>query len=1015
MILPSILESVVNAFQESNTEKVLYLSLDKQLISAYRTFVPGNYVVYDMDDPKVFYTPLSPFFLYLKDRNLAEEEIESRCFAPQKEAFVNYLTGKEPPERRDLPFWTDIFYEKRRNNQTVVELFKCLDSPRLVILNAQNMQKGCTDLLETIAQNKSVDLKVILCFDSYKLRKPLRENAFYSNMITENSFYEFTLSTYPETNPSIPFPTHVNNFKDCLINIRYLRMFLSNDIGCIFGKNIQNGIPAIVFSDEEECLILLEYGVINFFNTNFDYAISIFSQVISIGHPAYLPIAQYFMAVIYYYRTDYEKAISFANMALSTAPENSITYAKTFALTYFIRERSDRTDSVEKYQTARRLLKEAGLLITYINLSMQIPQRMQVDPAYDSEVQEILEDCLQKAQKMGHEQLVSKVYHWQGIIYTKKEKLLKAIEVFEKADAIKRVIANVSDAITLRSGFSYALMLIAEYERAYNLLNTEAGSACEIKEYQQIILLLFNMSMILFFGRNFNLAEAVLKDTLKLKSLYNLSDSVYCGNKDLDLLLAFISFTKGNVSKAKLTIQRNAMVDTVQCSATYPLADFLMALIALKEGKPIQSQKHFSNCIKNHEKKCPELKHELAFLYYEYASYLDLYNQVELADSYHKEGRKVAQEANLFYYARIIDSLTYEEYRESHFPFERPSYNIKDLENLAIQKNINSKLQNKIEGITFLKQISEAGKKEISISKYLSTVAKAVSDYSLCESVYIATKVSGKWEIKGQSGYNQRYVPTQKQWNSCLEDVPGKIVFQDDGDEFRIQWNISVPDLKAAIILYPTQKAKIRDPEVEIITIATSEIFGKLKFFAQEVFLEKNTSRDALTTLGNNQALEYAIEITSQLFKRYKDIKNVKKTVLSISIIELDNYDEIGPSNELVRENYIHYFALVTRSQFRKTDFIYRFNEKTFVIIHPATPSKNVVIAMNRLRKTLSVPINQEINYPGSVDFIPEFTCGIASNADTEDPSDIGGVLELSLQALSRAKLKGANSTFVWK
>ena len=70
---------------------------------------------------------------------------------------------------------------------------------------------------------------------------------------------------------------------------------------------------------------------------------------------------------------------------------------------------------------------------------------------------------------------------------------------------------------------------------------------------------------------------------------------------------------------------------------------------------------------------------------------------------------------------------------------------------------------------------------------------------------------------------------------------------------------------------------------------------------------------------------------------------------------------------------------------------------------------------MNRLRKTLSVPINQEINYPSSVDFIPEFTCGIASNADTEDPSDIGGVLELSLQALSRAKLKGANSTFVWK
>ena len=42
------------------------------------------------------------------------------------------------------------------------------------------------------------------------------------------------------------------------------------------------------------------------------------------------------------------------------------------------------------------------------------------------------------------------------------------------------------------------------------------------------------------------------------------------------------------------------------------------------------------------------------------------------------------------------------------------------------------------------------------------------------------------------------------------------------------------------------------------------------------------------------------------------DVKNVKKTVLSISIIELDNYDEIGPSNELVRENYIHYFALVT-------------------------------------------------------------------------------------------------------
>ena len=166
MAFQKILSSIFEDFWQQKKEHIRFISVTESMMKTVSS------IVSETEDVKIIdlamnFSPLKPFLQILSDLSPDEKLIDSIAYSLQKETFKSFFSYGNAGERNDLIIMEEVFYEKKRYRETIVELLKRLCSGKYVILNAQYLYEESVDILKALEET-SCKGKFVFLFDSLK-------------------------------------------------------------------------------------------------------------------------------------------------------------------------------------------------------------------------------------------------------------------------------------------------------------------------------------------------------------------------------------------------------------------------------------------------------------------------------------------------------------------------------------------------------------------------------------------------------------------------------------------------------------------------------------------------------------------------------------------------------------------------------------------------------------------------------------------------------------------------------
>lgn len=153
---------------------------------------------------------------------------------------------------------------------------------------------------------------------------------------------------------------------------------------------------------------------------------------------------------------------------------------------------------------------------------------------------------------------------------------------------------------------------------------------------------------------------------------------------------------------------------------------------------------------------------------------------------------------------------------------------------------------------------------------------------------------------------------------------------------------------------------------------------------------------DPLTKLYNRRHFEDTLEREYNRAKRYKND-------LSLAIVDIDFFKKVNDTYGHSCGDYVlKEVAYKLVENFRKTDFVFRFGGEEFTIILTETNSKNALIPLERLRKSIE---SFKFKFNG-IDLKITVSIGVSSNTEFETPWEM---FDDADRALYNAKEHGRN------
>lgn len=235
--------------------------------------------------------------------------------------------------------------------------------------------------------------------------------------------------------------------------------------------------------------------------------------------------------------------------------------------------------------------------------------------------------------------------------------------------------------------------------------------------------------------------------------------------------------------------------------------------------------------------------------------------------------------------------------------------------------------------------------------------------------------------------------------------------------------NLSKFEYSFAIILVPNGAKQITTDSLSILNIALTNILSQLVMYKQNENLLFMSTTDQLSMLKNRRALQEFITIESDKLER---LKNRRKLILSktIAFMDLDNFKFYNDTyGHWAGDLLIQCFSNLLKKVLRRSDFISRFGGDEFVIVMTDTDEKEAEITIKRLRAELKAEkyflpaLQQRLN---RIDLsVPEekllnFSVGICTNTDLENPCDLSDCMRNADVALYFSKEHGKRTTTNW-
>lgn len=156
---------------------------------------------------------------------------------------------------------------------------------------------------------------------------------------------------------------------------------------------------------------------------------------------------------------------------------------------------------------------------------------------------------------------------------------------------------------------------------------------------------------------------------------------------------------------------------------------------------------------------------------------------------------------------------------------------------------------------------------------------------------------------------------------------------------------------------------------------------------------------DGLTGLYNRRHFDNTVEREFLRARRYNN-------PLSVVIIDIDYFKKINDTyGHLCGDYVLKEVAYLILDNFRKTDIVFRYGGEEFAVILTETPSENVFIPLERIRKSIE---NHQFCYENCV-----IKVTVSAGAASNDCETVNNIIKSADEALYEAKLSGRNRVVI--
>ena len=999
----------------------------KQLPSLF----PENVIKVDLLND---FTPVKPFVELLSINPPRPEIIDKTAYSLHRDVFKSYFENGLGKDRIDLVIEEEIFYERTRYRDTIVNFFHYFFEGDVIVLNSQELSQEAIEIIKTL-EKVPFNGRIIFCFDSIKVEaSPKNVIDFFEEVSTRKNFFD--ISNIKDTESLKPsqdeFFEDLPDFDLLYNSFKNNRLFLSVDQNVRLADWVASRIDKFGYNSFQDRAIQMESGIAYYLAEQNDAATLCFNSVLEAQYDDEMNI----MALIYLSKVMSGKnsnatALKYATLAMQklASSKDSPLYALAMMMEYIITERSDNEEAVKKYKKVLELLRKNKITNNYVKTLLVVPWFAVSSDRYRPEVLENIEEAFRLAKELDNNFVLSTACHWRGIILSYAGDPDEALDWYFKCNDLRTRIGDLLSMMKIRNGLSYEALSRAEYDDSYDLINSFIGRIGEISDYAEILNTLKNVAHALFYARKFDESYLIFQKIIHFIHLFNLEDTTYDSfvpeYNDMLIYKTIIELSRGDLIRSKINFVNIMHNGRAISPIEQPLLSVLQALISAEEGEIDDAVEFFETGMKMFDEVGKSQEHRLVFMYYEFAYHLSLLNKKELSDKYFKKGLEIAHKFKFAHYTKFKEDLKLEEYIQDEIMLEPLNVNLNYLEEKAEKDRLLNQLHASLHNYQFLNRIMAFASNSPNIKTFVHNAIQASFDYTMADAIFIFEQTDNGWKNLASSGGVSDYKePTPTLMESVAgdnsEQRSGKLIWDATLEAYKA--NLSKFEFKGGVIIYPNKVNPFSTETLNIMNIALSNIQAHLVMLKQNEHLMYISSTDQLSGLKNRRALQDFIVLENERLRRYK---TKRKFVLqeTIAFIDLDNFkfynDTFGHE---AGDLFISSFAKLLKKVYRRVDFIARFGGDEFIVILSDASCTEAQRVATRLYDGLKeegyfIPelekmLNQSVIVP------PEkylnFSMGLCSNYDFEDTSDLDMVMAKADAALYYSKEHGKGKVTIW-
>ena len=1033
-----IFGSILSDFLNNKNEHFLFLLTPAELAgSASAQFFQNTGII----DLKNNYTPLKPFLQILSAYPPQSLGIPDFVYPLQRDSFESYFKSGEAAERKDVVIWTEeTYYEVMRLKNAVAGMFARSVSGSFIVLNAQELGQEAVDIIALLERSDFTG-KVIFCFDTLSTAEaPDYISAFLQKISMNANYFEITgNAVLPETRlPSVkaPLPDYATLYR-CIKNCR---TFLVLSEACALAKRIDDSAAFRNFSPEQKRCLSMEMGLSYFYAGSADEAAFYLGNVIENGCKDALEYrATFYLSQVFFTKNDNLTALRYADGTKKRLEhnKNSEFYAYAQMMEYIITERTTPKTSIKTYAAVASRLKTLGLINNFIHTALTVPWTLIYNNASRKKIMAKIEEVEGLAKAIDNQFALSAVCHWKGILLSLAGDSEQALTWYEKCIAIRTEIGQIAPVIKIRNGIAYEFLVRAEYKKSYDLLNGFIASLLESSDYPEIVITLSNAAKSLFYARRFEQAYPFFLTILKLLYLFGLENNTFYHfvpeYNDILTYKTLIELCRGTNDEKALTKAKIALNNVSRNGKPFSPTEetmkyFLTAAVNLKEGKLRQSIKDFAEAEKFLKKAGSAQGFRMTFLYFEFAVLLQQGGFEKEAEKYKKLGFERAVENGFTFYTQgrtCASDVSLEEYAAGGADFDEPRIELSLLEQKAEKVRLVNQLHKRLREAQFLNKIMGLSANTTHNAKYASSVVHVIFDYLMAEAVFIAEKTNEKnWGILASVSRSERNSLSDAEWDALAvaAEAANEGCIYYDRQQNVIFSNLLKFEFVGAIVIVLQKNTRVSSAELDTINIAFANIQAQLVMLRQHEHLLVIASTDMLSMLKNRRALQDRLAIESEMLRSYKN-KQDMAVQITVAFIDLDNFKHYNDSyGHEAGDLLIAKFAQLLKTVYRQIDFIARFGGDEFVVIMPNTDCEEARLCAERLHDALKAAgyfihdleslVGKKIRI-SPANYL-NFSCGICSNFDIDDPTDMERTMINADHALYYSKHNQKGVISVW-